>query len=318
MSQFSSRQMPAQGLPIGMGITDSPAPSPAHLRQRPAAVAAIGPLTVPASTGSHRAVQRGKPTHRQLQTSPSSSGVSVKRVAVHRRARASTRNDVKAAAAADAASLDMLLGAGGGLSSVPETATSGGGGGRASKIGVLLLNLGGPETLDDVQPFLFNLFADPVRCRAALLCFAQALRRWPLLEGLHCPLPRATVCGKLYFAPLLPRLGGPMLPSFLPCASFALGVSGPWLLGQCQCHCHCPCRCQGSGVLGRGVILGSCAPSTCACCTGHHPAAAATAVPAAATGAVHLHRARTQIPGGLRLHRGGLAPAQDHHGAGTV
>lgn len=31
------------------------------------------------------------------------------------------------------------------------------------KIGVLLLNLGGPETLDDVQPFLFNLFADPVR-----------------------------------------------------------------------------------------------------------------------------------------------------------
>ncbi|GBG79110.1 hypothetical protein CBR_g28825 [Chara braunii] len=28
-------------------------------------------------------------------------------------------------------------------------------------IGVLLLNLGGPETLDDVQPFLYNLFADP-------------------------------------------------------------------------------------------------------------------------------------------------------------
>lgn len=30
------------------------------------------------------------------------------------------------------------------------------------KVGILLLNLGGPETLDDVQPFLFNLFADPV------------------------------------------------------------------------------------------------------------------------------------------------------------
>lgn len=30
------------------------------------------------------------------------------------------------------------------------------------KIGVLLLNLGGPENLEDVQPFLFNLFADPV------------------------------------------------------------------------------------------------------------------------------------------------------------
>lgn len=29
------------------------------------------------------------------------------------------------------------------------------------KLGILLLNLGGPETLDDVQPFLYNLFADP-------------------------------------------------------------------------------------------------------------------------------------------------------------
>ena len=31
----------------------------------------------------------------------------------------------------------------------------------AEKIGVLLLNLGGPETLDAVRPFLFNLFSDP-------------------------------------------------------------------------------------------------------------------------------------------------------------
>jgi ferrochelatase len=29
------------------------------------------------------------------------------------------------------------------------------------RIGVLLFNLGGPETLGDVRPFLFNLFADP-------------------------------------------------------------------------------------------------------------------------------------------------------------
>lgn len=28
------------------------------------------------------------------------------------------------------------------------------------RVGVLLLNLGGPETLADVQPFLYNLFAD--------------------------------------------------------------------------------------------------------------------------------------------------------------
>ncbi|KAJ7521668.1 hypothetical protein O6H91_19G063000 [Diphasiastrum complanatum] len=32
---------------------------------------------------------------------------------------------------------------------------------KYEKVGVLLLNLGGPETLDDVQPFLYNLFADP-------------------------------------------------------------------------------------------------------------------------------------------------------------
>ncbi|HJQ25888.1 MAG TPA: ferrochelatase [Blastocatellia bacterium] len=30
-----------------------------------------------------------------------------------------------------------------------------------SRVGVLLFNLGGPETLADVRPFLFNLFADP-------------------------------------------------------------------------------------------------------------------------------------------------------------
>ena len=28
-------------------------------------------------------------------------------------------------------------------------------------IGVLFFNLGGPETLEDVWPFLFNLFSDP-------------------------------------------------------------------------------------------------------------------------------------------------------------
>ncbi|CAA6660201.1 unnamed protein product [Spirodela intermedia] len=31
----------------------------------------------------------------------------------------------------------------------------------SENVGVLLLNLGGPETLEDVQPFLFNLFSDP-------------------------------------------------------------------------------------------------------------------------------------------------------------
>jgi ferrochelatase len=32
---------------------------------------------------------------------------------------------------------------------------------NTEKVGVLLLNLGGPDTLEDVQPFLYNLFADP-------------------------------------------------------------------------------------------------------------------------------------------------------------
>lgn len=32
---------------------------------------------------------------------------------------------------------------------------------QKEKLGVMLLNLGGPESLDDVQPFLYNLFADP-------------------------------------------------------------------------------------------------------------------------------------------------------------
>ncbi|NER32339.1 MAG: hypothetical protein F6J89_33265, partial [Symploca sp. SIO1C4] len=29
------------------------------------------------------------------------------------------------------------------------------------RVGVLLLNLGGPDGLEDVRPFLYNLFSDP-------------------------------------------------------------------------------------------------------------------------------------------------------------
>ena len=40
--------------------------------------------------------------------------------------------------------------------------TMGRAGGRAEgRVGVLLLNLGGPDQLEDVRPFLFNLFSDP-------------------------------------------------------------------------------------------------------------------------------------------------------------
>ena len=42
------------------------------------------------------------------------------------------------------------------------------------KVGVLLLNLGGPETMEDVEGFLYNLFADPDIIRLpALLSFLQ-------------------------------------------------------------------------------------------------------------------------------------------------
>lgn len=40
----------------------------------------------------------------------------------------------------------------------PGSATEIAGGER---VGVLLLNLGGPDTLDQVEPFLYNLFSDP-------------------------------------------------------------------------------------------------------------------------------------------------------------
>lgn len=43
----------------------------------------------------------------------------------------------------------------------PTPAAQAFGSGQELKLGVLLLNLGGPERPEDVQPFLYNLFADP-------------------------------------------------------------------------------------------------------------------------------------------------------------
>ena len=50
------------------------------------------------------------------------------------------------------------------ITSPPEAMQAmrqGGSGEQKMKLGVLLLNLGGPETMNDVEGFLFNLFADP-------------------------------------------------------------------------------------------------------------------------------------------------------------
>lgn len=43
------------------------------------------------------------------------------------------------------------------------------------KLGVLLFNLGGPETLDDVRPFLFNLFSDPEIVRLPIRAMQKPL-----------------------------------------------------------------------------------------------------------------------------------------------
>jgi hypothetical protein len=58
------------------------------------------------------------------------------------------------------------------------------------RVGVLLLNLGGPECLDDVQPFLYNLFADPdiIRLPAAVSFLQRPLAA--LVSTLRAPKAR--------------------------------------------------------------------------------------------------------------------------------
>ncbi len=59
------------------------------------------------------------------------------------------------------------------------------------RIGVLLFNLGGPETLDDVRPFLFNLFSDPDIIRLPLRALQKPLawlissQRYKLSRGYY-------------------------------------------------------------------------------------------------------------------------------------
>ena len=59
------------------------------------------------------------------------------------------------------------------------------------RIGVLLFNLGGPETLEDVRPFLFNLFSDPDiirlpwRALQRPLAWLIATQRYKLSRGYY-------------------------------------------------------------------------------------------------------------------------------------
>jgi ferrochelatase len=64
---------------------------------------------------------------------------------------------------------------------------AGGARGAHGKVGVLLLNLGGPEKLEDVKPFLYNLFADPdiIRLPPAVR-FLQPLLA-SVIAGLRAP-----------------------------------------------------------------------------------------------------------------------------------
>ncbi|POO03019.1 Ferrochelatase [Trema orientale] len=68
------------------------------------------------------------------------------------------------------------------------------------KIGVLLLNLGGPETLDDVQPFLFNLFADPdiIRLPRLFRFLQKPLAQFISAEELKKALWSKNVPAKVY------------------------------------------------------------------------------------------------------------------------
>ncbi|KAK6150834.1 hypothetical protein DH2020_015766 [Rehmannia glutinosa] len=94
-----------------------------------------------------------------------------------------------------------------GSQEVSTTALSGN-----EKIGVLLLNLGGPETLDDVQPFLFNLFADPAEELRKALCDKNVpakvyvgMRYWhPFTEEAIEQIKRDGIA-KLVVLPLYPQ-----------------------------------------------------------------------------------------------------------------
>ena len=85
----------------------------------------------------------------------------------------------------------------------PEREASSAGAGREEadsaaaqqeRVGVLLLNLGGPETLEDVQPFLYNLFADDSIIRLPPYGVAGSLRCCCCPQMEVCWLSACTAC----------------------------------------------------------------------------------------------------------------------------
>lgn len=76
---------------------------------------------------------------------------------------------------------------------------------EGERVGVVLMNLGGPETLDEVKPFLYNLFMDPVLfdlpvsgrlrhwgCKALASWWEEPIQRQYELIGGCSPLNRLT------------------------------------------------------------------------------------------------------------------------------
>ena len=47
-----------------------------------------------------------------------------------------------------------------------------------TRVGILLMNLGGPERIKDVGPFLYNLFSDPEIIRLPIPIFQKPLAWW--------------------------------------------------------------------------------------------------------------------------------------------
>lgn len=76
---------------------------------------------------------------------------------------------------------------------------------EGDRVGVVLMNLGGPDTLGDVEPFLYNLLMDPAlldlpvggglrhgACRALAAFYAESVQQEYELIGGGSPLTRLT------------------------------------------------------------------------------------------------------------------------------
>jgi len=135
---------------------------------------------------------------------------------------------------------------------------------------VLLLNLGGPETLDDVQPFLYNLFSDPDIIR--LPTAAQFLQ--PLIATLISTLraPKsAEGCVFLVHVPCLSCLR----PEDLHCDSH-LQPASPKNAKMVRVRSGSPCACSFGGgqlcIQGQlwGWVCNMLTANVMLCCEGWH------------------------------------------------